>query len=463
MPPARLRLLHAIHDFLPRHRAGSEIYAFELARELAHRHDVTVLTAEYDPSRPHGHVTWRVYGGLQVVEVVNNWVCQSFGDTYRSPVVSRRADEILGILQPDVVHLHSLLNLTFDLPALARSHGARCVATLHDYTLVCPAGGQRIHRAEEHVCHHIDTVRCARCFRESPLYPQVIVARVASAIPAGGALGRAALRFRALFPRLAARAATAARQAGGVTVTERDIRDRLDAARALLDQIDLFVAPSESLASEFVSLGLDRARLRVVDYGFPPMTGARRTTVGDRLRLGFVGTLVWHKGVHVLLAAVRELPASAYELLVFGDLTVFPDYVHGLTTQAAGLPVRFLGAFDREQAADVYAQFDVLIVPSLWLENSPLVIHEAFMAGVPVVGARIGGIANLVVDGVNGFLYEPTSPTDLANVLQTLVASPTLVRDLAERVPEVTSMADHACDWERRYAEVLARGGTSHP
>jgi glycosyltransferase involved in cell wall biosynthesis len=137
--------------------------------------------------------------------------------------------------------------------------------------------------------------------------------------------------------------------------------------------------------------------------------------------------------------------------------------VHGLTTQAAGLPVRFLGAFDREQAADVYAQFDVLIVPSLWLENSPLVIHEAFMAGVPVVGARIGGIANLVVDGVNGFLYEPTSPTDLANVLQTLVASPTLVRDLAERVPEVTSMADHACDWERRYAEVLARGGTSHP
>ena len=74
---------------------------------------------------------------------------------------------------------------------------------------------------------------------------------------------------------------------------------------------------------------------------------------------------------------------------------MFPEYAAGLRAQAAGLPVRFMGAFDRERTADVYAQIDVLVVPSLWLENSPLVIHEAFMAGVPVVGARIGGIADL--------------------------------------------------------------------
>jgi len=79
-----LRLLHVIHDFLPRHVAGSEIYAFELASELLRRgHHVNVLCAAYDHERPHGHVTWRVHDGLSVIEVVNNWQCASFAETYR--------------------------------------------------------------------------------------------------------------------------------------------------------------------------------------------------------------------------------------------------------------------------------------------------------------------------------------------------------------------------------------------
>ena len=83
-----------------------------------------------------------------------------------------------------------------------------------------------------------------------------------------------------------------------------------------------------------------------------------------------------------------------------------------------------MGAFDRARAADVYGQIDVLVVPSLWLENSPLVIHEAFMAGVPVVGARIGGIADLVEDGETGCLYDPTSPAELRGVLRELIDAP---------------------------------------
>src|SRR4029079_12294240 len=94
------------------------------------------------------------------------------------------------------------------------------------------------------------------------------------------------------------------------------------------------------------------------------------------------------KGVHVLLDAVRGLPSDGYELKIFGNPDVFPEYAAGLRAAAAGLPVRFMGAFDRERVAEVYGQIDVLVVPSLWLENSPLVIHEAFMAGIPLCGAR---------------------------------------------------------------------------
>ena len=110
----------------------------------------------------------RAGAGLPVVEVVNNWLCGSFEDTYRSPVIGDRLRHVLRAVQPDVVHVHNLLNLSFELPALARAAGIPVVATLHDYTLVCASGGQRIHRAEQHVCREIDLDRCARCFSESP-------------------------------------------------------------------------------------------------------------------------------------------------------------------------------------------------------------------------------------------------------------------------------------------------------
>ena len=152
MPQDRLRILHAIHDFLPRHRAGSEIYALDLCKEQAERHHITVLCAEYDPLRRHGDLTWRVHDGLPVVEIANNWACDSFSDTYRSRLIGQQIGHVLEMVQPDIIHLHSLLNLSFDLPSRARALGIPVVATLHDYTLVCASGGQRLHREEQHLC-----------------------------------------------------------------------------------------------------------------------------------------------------------------------------------------------------------------------------------------------------------------------------------------------------------------------
>jgi glycosyltransferase involved in cell wall biosynthesis len=177
----RLRVLHAIHDFLPRYRAGSEIYALALGRALARRHHVTILCADYDPARSHGEVVWRLQDGLPVVELINNWICASFEDTYRPPVIGDRLRHVLRAVQPDVLHVHNLLNLSFDLPLLARAAGIPVVATLHDYTLVCASGGQRIHRADRHVCHQIDLDRCARCFGESPFGARMSLGLIAAA------------------------------------------------------------------------------------------------------------------------------------------------------------------------------------------------------------------------------------------------------------------------------------------
>ena len=260
-----------------------------------------------------------------------------------------------------------------------------------------------------------------------------------------------------------------------------EIEARLEQLRDVFDAVQLFVAPSRSVADAHERLGLHRSKLLVSDYGFAhralrPARGAnperallpdasRRASLSplapplSPVRIGFVGTLVWHKGLHVLLEAARQLPAGAYEIEVWGALDTFPEYTATLKTMASGLPVRFCGAFGNGQSADVYGRFDLLVVPSLWPENSPLVIHEAFMAGVPVVAARSGGIPELVTDGVNGVLYDPASTAALADVLRGLILRPDRLAQMAGRAPAVKTIAEDARDWERRYESLVRESG----
>ena len=449
-----MRILHAIHDFLPRHRAGSEIYAFDLARELSRDDTVFVLAAEYDPAAAHGTLRWRWFEGLTVIELVNNWEFGGFEETYSSDRINAQLRHVLDATSPDVLHIHNLLNLSFDLPRIARERGIAVVATLHDYTMVCPSGGQRVHISESHVCETIDADRCARCFQDSAFSMQMRAGSVtrARAGRLAGPLGRMVHRLAPAVAR------SAVRSIDPPSVTASDIRRRLAYAKHVFEAVDLFVAPSASMGREFETLGISSDRIDVSDYGFQPMSV---TTTSDQtrrasLRVGFVGTLVWHKGVHVLIEAARGL-GGEFEVLIHGDTKVFPEYVAALRKAAADLPVTFAGGFDRDRVADVYSTFDVLVVPSLWPENSPLVIHEAFMRGVPVVGARVGGIPELVQDGTNGLLYEPFSAEALRSSLQRLVDDRPFLDSLKRHRTGVKTIHDDAAEWKARYQSLSSR------
>jgi glycosyltransferase involved in cell wall biosynthesis len=451
-----MRLLHAIHDFLPRHQAGSEIYADELCRELLARdHHVTVVCAEFDPGRPHGHVRWRAHRGIPVVEIANNWVCQRFEDTYRDPVMGSRIESVLRAVQPEVVHVHNLLNLTFDLPRLAKAQGAAVVATLHDYTLVCPSGGQRVHRSESHVCRTIEAERCARCFGESPFGTQAAWGRLSGRSRLAGPLTVGARTIRTVLPRATM---YVSKHLPALPATADDVETRLKAARDVFGAIDLFVAPSASIARDHVDLGLPADRILVSDYGFSPRGTQPPTRTGDGpLRIGFVGTPAWHKGVHLLIDAAQALPPDRFTLTIAGDLDIFPDYVADLRQRARGIPVTFTGAVERRAIEAIYDRLDVLVTPSIWLENSPLVVHEALQGGLPVVAANIGGLPELVQHERNGLLFDAGSVDSLAASLRRLVDDRTLTRQLAAGGATVKSLATDATGWEDIYSRVTAR------
>ncbi len=446
-----LRILHAIHDFVPRHQAGSEIYAHDLAVEQARRHNVWVLAAEYDHSAVHGTLRWRRCGILPVVEFVNNWRFRQFDESYSSPRLNEPLAHALSAIEPDVLHVHNLLNLSLDLPRLARARGARVVATLHDYTLVCIAGGQRVHRAERHVCSDIDPERCARCFPESPIGLKLAAGRMATSTRMPRLLGVAATVARRLPAVAAAARATAAPPA-----TVEDVRRRLAYARHVFDMVDLFGAPSAAVAEEYVRLGVPPERIEVSGLGhavtsLPVPENGR--SFSKTLRVGYVGSIVWHKGAHVLIDAARGLRGD-FAVTIHGDLRVDPGYVRELRSAASDLPVSFAGTFEREAVAGVYQSLDVLVVPSIWPENAPLVIQEARRYGVPVVASRIGGLPEFVRDDVDGCLVAAGSAAELRRALQSLIDDRSRLVRWSATPHEVKTMAQDAADWERRYASL---------
>jgi glycosyltransferase involved in cell wall biosynthesis len=444
-----MKVLHAIHDFLPRHQAGSEIYALNICQaQRAAGLDARVLCTDDDVALEHGSIRRREYEGVPIVEVINNWTFDSFRDSYRSPVLNRQLRAVLEAERPDILHIHNLLNLTFDVPAIARELGIPTVATLHDYTLICASGGQRVHRSEEHVCAVIDPRRCSRCFTEHNFFERARFGPAPEPVHV-----TPIQRLRGLMRRQAGAAPVQAKP----PIPASQIEERLEAVKEVFASTDLFIAPSPNLGTEYRRLGLPEEKLLVSDYGFVRPRIVPRTARTSRLRVGFVGTLVWHKGMHVLLEAIRQLPQDRVELKVYGNPKEFPDYSAALKAQARGLPVRFMGRFERDAVGEVYANLDVLVVPSLWPENSPLVIHEAFMAGLPVVGSRQGGTQDLVSDGTNGFLYEAFDARELAAVLQRFIDDPALVDRLSANAPAVKSIEDDARDLIAIYRRLRRR------
>lgn len=267
---------------------------------------------------------------------------------------------------------------------------------------------------------------------------------------------RLARRAMGTMPGAVRAAALTVGRATAKAVTASDIEARLHRARRVFDDIDLFVAPSSALADEYARLGINPRKLKVSDYGFVPLRNVQREPRDGRLRLGFVGTLVWHKGLHVLIEALRRVADPRVTLAIHGNTSTFPDYVTELRRLAHGLPVEFRGGFDSGRVGEVYGTFDVLVVPSIWPENSPLVIHEAFMAGVPVVGARSGGVAGLISDGHSGLLCEPGNVDSLASAIRRLLDDPSLAARLARGVPPVKSIEQDAAEWDAVYTQLLA-------
>jgi glycosyltransferase involved in cell wall biosynthesis len=167
-----------------------------------------------------------------------------------------------------------------------------------------------------------------------------------------------------------------------------------------------------------------------------------------------------HKGVDLLIDAFRRLSTTArpVDLHIHGDETRSVQYAEKLRQLAAGHPrIRFAGRYDNHEVEGILSRIDVVVVPSIWFEVRPLVIMEAFAARVPVVAARLPNMEYQVRDGVDGLLFAPGDPNDLARQLQRLVDEPDLVRRLGKNVEPVRTVDQEMAETESIYRSVMTK------
>jgi glycosyltransferase involved in cell wall biosynthesis len=435
------RVLYITHNHVSAAPGGVEVYASELyeAMRRSGQFEPILLARSGAPHisnvLPHGGTAISASGDdpnqyLFFTDVLNfDFFLQT---SKRKFFCTRFFREFLQTYKPDLIHFHHtlFLGLEFILEARHTLPRAPIVYTLHEYVPICHNHGQMVQTHTDQPCVQASPRRCHACFPD--VSPQEFF-----------------LRTRFIASHLAA--------------------------------VDQFIAPSRFLLERFVEWGIPRDRILFEQYGRaltspPPLARERRTTT----HFGFFGRLSHFKGITVLLEAVRlllehgagqrredgePLPAGDFHVYIHGtglDLTS-PEFRARVQELLAVTSTRvtFLGPYDTARLPQLMQAVDWVVVPSIWWENSPLVIQEAFACGRPVICSDIGGMAENVADGVNGLHFRVNDPRSLAETMLRVMRSPQLCEEIRAGIAPVHRMDTHVDTLTRIYSRLLQRTGLS--
>lgn len=434
---SNIKNLQVIHGYPMRYNAGSEVYTQTLCHGLASRHEVHVFTREEDPFAPDFRlrVEHDIDDARITLHIVNN---PRSRDGYRHIGIDQRFAEVLDRVQPDIVHVGHLNHLSTSLLREAAARELPIVYTLHDYWVMCPRGQFMQMHPEDPAnlwaaCAGQEDRKCAeRCY-----------ARYFSGAPDE-------------------------READVAYWTDWVSR-RMRHMREMVELVDVFVAPAQYLYRRYRdAFGLPEQKLVYLDYGFDlERLRGRQRVAGEPFTFGYIGTHIPAKGIHHLIEAFGQVRGDA-KLRIWGRPR--GQDTEALEALARGLPagmadrVEWLPEYrNQDIVRDVFDRVDAIVVPSVWVENSPLVIHEAQQARVPVITADTGGMAEYVHHEVNGLQFAHRSPASLAAQMQRFVDDAAFARGLGARGyvfserGDIPSIADHVREVERLYEQVLRR------
>jgi glycosyltransferase involved in cell wall biosynthesis len=446
-----MKFILTVHQFVPEYFSGTEVLTFSVAKELLRRgHRVTVVTGfpaqknladmeRFDEYTVEGirvlrfHHAYVPMGGQNVVTELE----------YNNQLLARRFKRILLELEPDIIHVFHMSRLGGSIIDVAVDLSIPVYYTPTDFWAICPMS--QLLLSESRVCPG-PTHRGGNCVKhvaEMSLWPATkwfnravpdAVADFGVWLTAKGWLPPYPLHKEVL--------ATGGRKAFNMR---------------RLNWLHGVVAPTQLMTDALTRNGLDPALIHFSAYGIDIPREGTPITARDPatpLTVGYIGTLAPHKGCHVLVDAFRRIDDGRARLKIYGNLKDFPDYLAKLKGIAAGSPhIEFLGTFPSAQIADVLAGVDILVVPSVWYENTPLVIYSALAAKRPPVVSNYPGMTEVVKDGVNGLVFTPGDADGLARHLARLRDDPALLPALSGHCRRPKTSAEYADELLALYAK----------
>lgn len=439
-----MRVLHIPYCYYPDAVGGTEVYVASLAAwQRTFGCEVAVAApGDADASYRHEDMpVWR-FAPSPVRDLRD-----LYGDG--NPDAAEAVGRILDEYRPDVVHLHALTRATsVRLVEQVKARRIPVVFNYHTPTVSCPRGS--LLRWGVEICDgRLDLSLCTPCAFHGNGLPRP-VATILSAVPraAGRQLGKAGL-------------------SGGMWTALRlpDLIDvRIQAFHRVMEMVDHVVALCDWTRDLLLRNGVPEEKITLSRQGIsydavpdlaPPAARPSRLP----LRAAFLGRLDPTKGVHVVIQALKENRSLPVELDLFGVCQGASGqrYTAELAVALAGDPrIRMFAPISSGQVVQRLREYDFVVVPSQWLETGPLVVLEAFAARTPVVGSKLGGIAELVAHEVDGLLVEPAdSPAAWAEAMRLLCDQPRLLTSLREAAPSPRHIKQAAREAISIYAALM--------
>jgi glycosyltransferase involved in cell wall biosynthesis len=384
------RILIASHSHPEVSNGGAEIAAFQLFRAIQAQPNCKAWFLGCDRSAAAeklGATLTQPYSDDEFIYATNTFDWFKFAN--QDPRFPREIERLFTKLAPNIVHFHHYANFGVEtfLHLKRTLPDCKIVLTLHEYLAICHNFGQMVTKDHLNLCYQSSPARCNKCFPEIP---------------------RSDFFLRNLY------------------ITR------------FFNLVDSFIAPSRFLADRYIAWGIPAEKIHVVENLMPEAATTTPTPPPPPpLRLGFFGQISALKGIDVLfdtatLLEKNHLDDVSFE--IYGDYrNQPPDFQSAflLRLAKAGPNIRFHGPYDRHRVDRLMQSVHAILVPSIWWENSPVVIQEALRNHRPIICSDIGGMAEKVRDGMDGLHFPAGNPVALAGLIRKILANPALLPQIS--------------------------------
>ena len=419
-----MRILFALHQFFPLHHTGTERFTLDLAKQLQRMgHFVTVLT--YEPSHLIAHSKDKKFLFNASTKTENEEFEPVSGSKtllkkqYQIesvPVISfKHKTTVLGfelfdhefhepldeiISNFDLVHITHPMRFSEALK-ICKKQKKPTVLTITDAWLLCPRG---LLTSKKDLCHGPDEGNNCKLLCHYG----------------------------------------------------NEIDTRYKDAKYFYENIDVIVSGSNFMRHVFYENGWTRKTLLntfSVDYSYvkniQPMEN-------DKIVFCFIGTLSWHKGLHVLINAFSKIKNENIQLKIYGRGDETNPYIHYLEDLVNNdKRIEFCGTFDYSELPNIMKDISCVVIPSSYMENYPLVMQLALAYHKPVIASKIGGMPEVIQDGQNGYLFDIGQVSELSKIIQNISEKPSIISELQDQIISPPSVETEAFNYEQIYKNLL--------